>query len=661
MLKKFVSMTTAAIFLAAGLSIITSVPASATVYASNAGAATGQTQLSVTPDNNGNVTVPQGVDSLTVNFNYSIATPSNFASKRITYLLTVTDPTNTVMTDAAAQAAGNYLGKNGFYYTSNNGISSQIPSNGVTLGSTLTYLRFSISGYLNAGPGGTIPAGNYNFQVVLNVDGVAYTPVSNELSLAATMFLDGRSYTNPTGNITAVSHNVVTCINRSLVTSSDTLTVREVKTGNLTSVTNRFLTVLMNGSSSLGTGSTLSLGSVNLSVPFAAVTNFTFGSTTAGDSFTTDLSITKGDGTEVSGSCSPAAPSTPTLVFTTSTRLTATFNLSSRDNYGQCELFLASDLNNKLRSSYTGPPGSGTSTSCVFSGLTEGVSYAVKAREMTNFYYYDNLNNSYFNVNREFYSPLSAASSALSSAGSSPAPSTPTLTPEQIAAAAAAAAVAAQAAAAAVRAAEIATAQTALSTVLKADKAGTLSEYRSANINITTNAGLTRLNAEVLKLAGADRTDFAKIKALADKIEFDESFFNATARPSLSTYSTYGVTGVTERILPTVNSKILELPAALRVDVKAMQDLVKVENFVDRVANTETRSTVSASALVEKGLLSSTSPYKYSVVQGLAKYPEGSLNTMAKIEAAIKEQIAKAEAPKLRLAAIKAKIAARKK
>jgi hypothetical protein len=234
-------------------------------------------------------------------------------------------------------------------------------------------------------------------------------------------------------------------------------------------------------------------------------------------------------------------------------------------------------------------------------------------------------------------------------------------TTEQIAAAAAAVAKAAAEAAAAVRAAEIATAQTALSTVLKADKPGTLSEYRSANINITTNAGLTRLNAEVLKLAGADRTDFAKIKALADKIEFDESFFNATARPSLATYSTYGVTGVTERILPTVNAKILELPAALRVDVKAMQDLVKVENFVDRVANTETRSTVSASALIEKGLLSSTSPYKYSVVQGLAKYPEGSLNTMAKIEAAIKEQIAKAEAPKLRLAAIKAKIAARKK
>lgn len=245
--------------------------------------------------------------------------------------------------------------------------------------------------------------------------------------------------------------------------------------------------------------------------------------------------------------------------------------------------------------------------------------------------------------------------------GSSPAPSTPTLTAAEIAAAAEAAAKAAAQAAAEARAAAIATAQTALATVLKGDKAGTLSEYRSANINITTTAALTRLNAEVLKLSAADRADFAKIKAIADKIEFDESFFNATARPSIATYSTYGVTGVTERILPTINAKVLELPAALRVDVKAMQDLVKVESFVDRVANTETRSTVSSNALIANGLLPSESPYKYSVVRGLGVYPEGSLNTMAKIEAAIKEQIYKAEAPKRRLAEIKARIAARNK
>jgi hypothetical protein len=253
------------------------------------------------------------------------------------------------------------------------------------------------------------------------------------------------------------------------------------------------------------------------------------------------------------------------------------------------------------------------------------------------------------------------AGSIFFTGGSAPAPSTPTLTAAEIAAAAAAAVRAAEAAAAAIRAAEIATAQTALSTILKSDKAGTLSEYRAANINVTTAASLTRLNAEVLKLSGSDRTDFAKIKALADKIEFDEAFFNATARPSIATYAANGVTGITERILPVVNAKVLELPAAQRSDIKAIQELVKVESFVDRVANTATRSTVSAVALIERGLFPANSIYKFSVVRGLGSYPEGSLNTVAKIEAAVKEQIFKAEAPKRRLAEIKAQIAARKK
>jgi hypothetical protein len=244
---------------------------------------------------------------------------------------------------------------------------------------------------------------------------------------------------------------------------------------------------------------------------------------------------------------------------------------------------------------------------------------------------------------------------------SSSSSSTPTLTAAEIAANAAAAAKAAQAAAAAVRAAEVAVAQTKLSTVLKADKAGTQSEYRAANINVTTDASLARINAEVLKLSENDRTDFVKIKAIAEKIEFDESFFNATARPTLSTFTKYEVVGITERILLTVNTKLLELPAALRTDAKAIQDLVKVESFVDQVANTQTRSTVSSAALISRGLLSADSPYKHSVRSGLGSYPEGSLNTMAKIEAAIKAELVKAGARKAQTAEIRARIAARNK
>jgi enamine deaminase RidA (YjgF/YER057c/UK114 family) len=305
----------------------------------------------------------------------------------------------------------------------------------------------------------------------------------------------------------------------------------------------------------------------------------------------------------------------------------SSFNLGGFINMGLSSPVFTSTGSRSMNVSFTGTVTAGTLT------------FQVK----------EDLNNS---------TPASNTLSFVVGGGSTPAP---TLTAAEIVAAAAAAAAARAAEAAAIRAAEIATAQTALATVLRGDKAGSLSEYRAANINITTTAALTRLNAEVLKLPAADRADFAKIKAIADKIEFDESFFNATARPSLATYSSYGITGVTERILPVINAKVLELPAALRADVKAMQELVKVESFVDRVANPATRSTVSAAVLVSRGLLTAEYPRRHSIVNGLARYPEGSLNTMAKIEAAIKEQIFIAEAPKRRLAEIKARMAARKK
>jgi len=266
-----------------------------------------------------------------------------------------------------------------------------------------------------------------------------------------------------------------------------------------------------------------------------------------------------------------------------------------------------------------------------------------------------------FQVPSVFTTPASNTLSFVVAAASSPAPSTTTLTAAEIAAAAVAAAKAVAEAAAAVRAAEISTAQSKLATVLKGDKAGTIDEYKAANIAISTAASLARINAEVLKLSANDRSDFAKIKAIADKIEFDESFFNATARPTLSTYAKYEVVGITERTLPTVNAKVLELPAAKRIDAAAIKEIVKVESFVDLVANPTTRVAVTSARLIEKGVLPTETPYKHSVIQGLASYPEGSLNSMAKIEAAIKEQIFKAEAPKRRLAEIKAKIAARRR
>lgn len=652
-------MVTATILSATGLSVLSSPIAFA--YASNAGATTTETRIFVTPDNSGNFTVPSGATSLSTNFSISLSGSNASALSGSTVYVTgvLKNSSNQEISQSMALASGITRNQNAFWsYLGVSGSASSLPTSPINVTGSVS--SFNISSSVNLGilTATSIPSGSYNFEAKFYVNGSVYSPSGNDSSFTSISYvMPGSTITTPS-SVSSLSQNILTCVNRSLVNSSDTLTINLVTSTSTSSVRYRFFSTLV-ATTPLGSNSTLSLSNVNLSSPIGVAVEH-FLSTTANTSTTTDLSVTKGDGTEVSQACAstPSTPAAPTLSFTTDTTLTGSFTVSTSTSSSECVLFDTSDLNTILaRSSVFS---STTSRTCTFPNLTSGVSYVAKVRESSRISFQETGQG--FFLNRSIPSSFSSASTSITSSGSqNNSQSSPSQTPEQIAAAAAAAAVAAQAAAAAVRAAEIATAQTALSNVLKADKPGTLSEYRSANINITTNAGLTRLNAEVLKLAGADRTDFAKIKALADKIEFDESFFNTTARPSVATYSTYGVTGVTERILPTVNAKILELPAALRVDVKAMQDLVKVESFVDRVANTETRSTVSASALVEKGLLSPTSPYKYSVVQGLAKYPEGSLNTMAKIEAAIKEQIAKAEAPKLRLAAIKAKIAARKK
>jgi hypothetical protein len=109
------------------------------------------------------------------------------------------------------------------------------------------------------------------------------------------------------------------------------------------------------------------------------------------------------------------------------------------------------------------------------------------------------------------------------------------------------------------------------------------------------------------------------------------------------------------------SAAIMKLSPTDRENSEKVSEIISRENFIDRVAVADTRSTVTSTELVSRGLLPADSIYKHSVVQGLASYPRGGLDSMEKIAAAVKEQIAKAEASKLRTATIKAKIAARKK
>ena len=157
--------------------------------------------------------------------------------------------------------------------------------------------------------------------------------------------------------------------------------------------------------------------------------------------------------------------------------------------------------------------------------------------------------------------------------------------------------------AAAVQAAlKVATAQAALGSLLGSNKPATLDQYRDASYFIASQSALVRVNTAVAKMSPSDRAEMSKV-----------------------------------------------------------MEIIKAENFIDRIANPLTRPGMTSTMLINAGLLSSSSSYKYSVLAGLQSYKESSLDSLTKIAAAIKAEIAKANYRKERTLEIKAKIAARQK
>lgn len=178
-------------------------------------------------------------------------------------------------------------------------------------------------------------------------------------------------------------------------------------------------------------------------------------------------------------------------------------------------------------------------------------------------------------------------------------------------------------------------AKSALDSVLAGSTPLTIDQLRFANYTITTKASFDRIAAALAKLPVADRQDESKRSALIKAIELDESFFNASVRPNLATYLSYGVTGVTERTLSTVNAQLLLLPGGQRADLIAIQKIADVENFVDLIANPQTRASATVSSFVTIGLITAENPNKESVVAALKSFDEYSLSTLTKVATAI--------------------------
>ena len=161
---------------------------------------------------------------------------------------------------------------------------------------------------------------------------------------------------------------------------------------------------------------------------------------------------------------------------------------------------------------------------------------------------------------------------------------------------------AAQAAIQAAIAAAIAKAKTTLHGTLQGDKPGTLDQYRAADYKVNNDKVVTKVNAAVLKLPLADRENVEKIAAI-----------------------------------------------------------IKVENFVDLVSTPATQKRVTSKALVELGLVAVDNPNKTTIANALKKADAASLNSIEKIQEAIKAELAAVKERKDLLAEIKARIAARKK
>ena len=598
MIKKFVSMATATLLLATGISVV--VAPSANAFASNAGAVSTETRVFVEPDVNGNFPLPAGVTSLSAVYfiNASAANAAGFSGTQIYMTGELKNPSNQVITSSIASAAGMSLFGNAFWTASSvSGNSMTLPSTVATIGSNNTVFTVNAGAGLTAQAGSTVPAGTYNFTSQLYKDGTVYTPSGTDsASYSISYVLEGSTITNPAYAIQSVSQNIVTCVNSSLVSSSDTLTLNLVTSNSTSSVTSRFFAVTAT-SVSLSSTSTLSLSGVDLSTQIAVSVNH-YLSTTQNQATTTDLSVTKGDGTEVSAPCLPGVtPAAPTTSFSSSTTLVATLTVSNASAFGQCFAYLTSAPNTAVK--VVGSSGSGTTKTCTFTGLTAGESYIVKAREYRRISFSQSIQNqSNFYVFRNFYSGTSPASTSVTSSGGQ-SNNQVQLTAEQIAAAATlAAAIEAER----VRQAAIAAAKVVLQGLLKGDKPGTIAQYREADFVVSSEAALARINAALLTLS-----------------------------------------------------------ADLRVKNEEIAKVVKVENLVDQISTTATQKNVTVTQLISTGFLAKENNNK-SILTYLLKNREAStLGTKESIAAVIAEETEAIKARAARLIAIKAKIAARNK
>jgi hypothetical protein len=136
----------------------------------------------------------------------------------------------------------------------------------------------------------------------------------------------------------------------------------------------------------------------------------------------------------------------------------------------------------------------------------------------------------------------------------------------------------------------------------------------------------------------------------------------SVAKPgTLSQYADAELHIKSETALARVNAKVLALPVAQRTNSDEIAKIIKLENFVDEVSSSDVHSASISAQLVRNGFISADNRLKVSLANALRSRPASTIDSVEELKAAIVEETVRLQERVNRTAEIKSKIAARKR
>jgi len=223
--------------------------------------------------------------------------------------------------------------------------------------------------------------------------------------------------------------------------------------------------------------------------------------------------------------------------------------------------------------------------------------------------------------------------------------------------AAAARAVAAEAAriAAEIKAAELAKAKSDLKNILQSDGKPSLDTFKAAGIEGITQKNVEKVSEKILTLPVEQRSNPVAIEKMITVV----TFFDPQTPPTIADFANKGIGTVTNKIVSKVAIELLTVPESQQGDVAVIKQLVQRVATVDKLSTPETSKSVQAADLVVINALSNSNTKKVTITSALKKLDPSSIDTFQEVLAEIAKQEAIIKARVEKLAAIKAKLAAR--